>query len=49
MAFADSYSVKHLSEKLDREIESMKEKYTALAEKSINIIDKLYNDNCDDC
>jgi len=49
MAFTDSYSVKHLSETLDRQIESMKEKYISLAEKSINLIDKLYNDNCDDC
>jgi len=49
MAFTDSYSVKDLSVTLDRQIESIKEKYIALSEKSINLIDKLYNNNCDDC
>jgi len=49
MAYVDSYPVSYLAEMLENEIETMKKKYTALAEKSINIIDKLYNNNSDDC
>ena len=41
------YPVNYLAEKIEEGIESLKEKYTSLAEKAINIMDKISNNNCD--
>jgi hypothetical protein len=45
--YSVEYSVSILADKLENQIEHLKEKYTSLAEKAINIIDKVSNNNCD--